>query len=534
MLGEYLPLRELQSILNEDQLNEIAYLVARTNPASNVDPLSDRTFLGRVYDAYFGPDLLKTQRKRLLDYVPPQRVLELAGVLGVSTDGSISQVVGRVTRLPWGPNEATLKFLEYFGYPEDYAPTDAGPLASKELLEPYGEPLRPLFDYQASVYHRTTEALESPCSRAMLQMPTGSGKTRTAMQVVASFLNGDLSNRLVVWLAHSEELCDQASDALQHVWAHLGMAPVTIHRWWGARDANPVDTRPAVVIGGFAKLNNLRGTSPGLGADLVVVDEAHRVLAPTYDAAVRWARSASGRVLGLSATPGRVTGENVENARLAGYFNDVNIGIDAGDYGVIELLQNRGILARAEREALETNISFHLTKEEWEQLEDGLDYPSGFLRRLAEDRERNRLIFERLLELSREGLRILVFATSVEQSRILCAMLVYHGIQAVHIDGGTSTQTRRGSLSRFKEGDVQVITNYEVLTTGFDAPGIDVVFLARPTKSLVLYSQMIGRGMRGPNVGGTPYFRLVDVIDNITDYSSDLDDVYEYFAGYWG
>jgi superfamily II DNA or RNA helicase len=61
----------------------------------------------------------------------------------------------------------------------------------------------------------------------------------------------------------------------------------------------------------------------------------------------------------------------------------------------------------------------------------------------------------------------------------------------------------------------------------------DVVFIARPTKSIVLYSQMIGRGLRGPSVGGTAVCRVVDVIDNIVDYSSDLDDVYDYFQEYW-
>ena len=75
--------------------------------------------------------------------------------------------------------------------------------------------------------------------------------------------------------------------------------------------------------------------------------------------------------------------------------------------------------------------------------------------------------------------------------------------------------------------------NYGVFSAGFDAPNIDAVVIARPTASVVLYSQMIGRGMRGPVIGGTSEFLLIDVVDDIITDTSGLDDVYDYFLEYW-
>ena len=532
MISDYLPVRELQAALQEAQLREVAALVQRGN-TETIDPVSDRRFLARIYDAFYGPDRLRRQRKQVLDFVPHAKLRALAQFVGIDDGGSFPELVARLSRPTWGPNDFTRRCLEFFGYPIEYAPTEEDVPGASETVHPHPDPLRSLFDYQSNVAYRSQSALAAPCARAMVQMPTGSGKTRTAMEVVSHYLNG-LPDGVVVWLAHTEELCEQAARAFLHVWRHVGKRPVQIQRWWGSLNPQPIE-KPAFIVGGFVKLNGLvRKSELSPKADLIVIDEAHRALAPTYETVVNWAKTSSGRVLGLSATPGRAMRDEDENTRLAEYFNEQIIRIDSGELGVIQMLQGRGILAHADREVLDTKRTFHLTREEWAQLEEQFEYPMTFLKRVAQDQERTRLIMERLLEVVRTSERVIVFATSVEQSRLLIALLVYHGVKAAHIDGGTSPATRRASINRFRTGDLRVLSNYEVLSTGFDVPHIDAVFIARPTKSLVLYSQMIGRGMRGVSVGGTAYFRLVDVVDNITDYSSDLDDVHEYFAEYWG
>jgi superfamily II DNA or RNA helicase len=535
MLSRYLPLSELQSAIREDQIREFAALLRRLDARSGYDPITDRDFLARIYEAYYGVDFLTrpAYRRRLLEYVPADRLQDLGNQLALNTGRPFKELADRIARLPWGANESTRTFLQFFGYPSDYMPDEGTMPPSEESVEPLLPPLKVLQDYQSSLYFRCREMLRPPNARFLIQMPTGSGKTRTAMELIASYFN-ETPDRTVLWLAHTEELCAQAAAGFKEIWRHIGKTPVNLYRCWGPYTPTFPTPPSSLIIAGFSKLHSLRQsgvTSPA--ANLIVVDEAHKVLAPTYAAVIGWAKTLSTRVLGLSATPGRGTAVGEENTALADFFNNQIVGIETDGQGVIEFLQGRGILARAEREALMTNVTFHLDREEWQRLEDELEYSRGFLKRVAENHERNRIIIERLWDLSQEDVHVLAFAASVEQSRLLCAMMLYRGMPAAHIDGNTTPETRRAVIAKFRRGEIRFLFNYEVLTTGFDAPGIDVVFIARPTKSLVLYSQMIGRGMRGPAVGGTAFFRLIDVVDNIIDYSGNLDDVYEYFADYW-
>jgi len=83
------------------------------------------------------------------------------------------------------------------------------------------------------------------------------------------------------------------------------------------------------------------------------------------------------------------------------------------------------------------------------------------------------------------------------------------------VTSDTRASTRRFLIEEFRAGRVSVLCNYGVLTTGFDAPRVRAVVVARPTTSPVLYEQMIGRGLRGPRFGGTDECLVIDVLDNI-------------------
>ena len=93
--------------------------------------------------------------------------------------------------------------------------------------------------------------------------------------------------------------------------------------------------------------------------------------------------------------------------------------------------------------------------------------------------------------------------------------MILNGINAVHIDGTTPHEYRRDCIKKFKSGDIDMICNASVFTTGFDEPKIEVVVIGRPTKSIVLNQQMIGRGMRGPKMGGTLEFDLYTIADEL-------------------
>lgn len=539
MLTRYLPLRELQSIVSEDDLAMFSSVLYRIDPDLRHDPCTDKAFLSKIYDAYHGSKVLSDNRRRmdLLEYVPDGKMRELAAALGLDATGTFRDVVNRVNgKVTWGRNQETQIFLDFFGYSKEYLPETHVPIASRDLVQLLSNPFKTLKDYQCGVFFRVTSLIDAPSARVMIQLPTGAGKTRTAMEIVSHFLANprNSQNAKVLWLAHAEELCNQASNSFSEVWEHIGSQDVPLYRCWGSHPPELRPESPSITIAGFRKLHNVKKSgadSPQF--DLIVVDEAHMVLAPTFKAVVEWSKSNSGRIIGLSATPGRGSRSELENAELVDFFNDKIVGIDSGEEGVIEHLQGRGILSRIDRETLNTNISFELTHEEWEQLEEDLEYPKAFLKRIAEDHERNRIIVKRLWDLADEGRQTLVFAGSVRQSQLLCTMLLYKGYPCAHIDGTTPSEMRNATISKFRRGEIRFLFNYEVLQAGFDAPNIDCIFIARPTKSPVLYSQMIGRGLRGPSVGGTQTMLLVDVIDNIQDHSTILDDVYDYFTDYW-
>lgn len=92
--------------------------------------------------------------------------------------------------------------------------------------------------------------------------------------------------------------------------------------------------------------------------------------------------------------------------------------------------------------------------------------------------------------------------------------------------------SRRRIVDGFRTGEYDVLFNYGVLSTGFDAPRIKTIIITRPTASIVLYSQMIGRGLRGPKMGGSEICNLIDIKDNYTNFGG-VEDVYTFFEEYW-
>ena len=87
-------------------------------------------------------------------------------------------------------------------------------------------------------------------------------------------------------------------------------------------------------------------------------------------------------------------------------------------------------------------------------------------------------------------------------------------------------------MASILDRELSILLNFGVLSTGFDAPGVDTVMITRPTSSVVLYSQMAGRGLRGPSAGGQAECTLVDVLDNLTRFGA-VEIVYDAFKGYW-
>lgn len=144
------------------------------------------------------------------------------------------------------------------------------------------------------------------------------------------------------------------------------------------------------------------------------------------------------------------------------------------------------------------------------------------------------MIMQKLTELDNENVPTIVFACSVQHAQILSSMLTLQGTKNVCVFGSMSSTERNEAIRRFKnrEDDCNIIINYEVLTTGFDSTNIKCVFITRPTQSIVLYSQMLGRGLRGPQMGGNEKCLLIDIKDNLQKFNENM--AFSHFNNYWG
>lgn len=432
----------------------------------------------------------------------------------------------------WGTDDAR-RFAALLGFPPEFGGRASGRRAP-EVLVPGPVRLGPLHDYQRSIVADMTRLLASGDRRrrAIVSLPTGAGKTRVAVEAVIASIRSS-SRGPVLWVAQSDELCEQAVQCFRQVWSAHGSEDETlkISRLWGGNSAEVslYTSGPHVVVATIQTLSSRMDrrslawlSSPGI----VVIDEAHHAISPTYTGVLSWIESAGGvdpcPVIGLTATPFKGF-DDAETARLARRFDQRLLPNAEEQPHLHTRLQEQGILARVDHEILDPPGSFDFSPEEIREIEmfGGQHFPETAARRLSEDRRRNEHIVERVLA-SPATERILLFAGSPDHARLLAALLTLQGRSAAAVVSETGGGARQHFIAEFKAGRIPVLTNYGVLTTGFDAPKVDTLLIARPTFSPVLYQQMIGRGLRGPENGGKPRCRLITVRDNLSRFGERL------------
>jgi len=391
----------------------------------------------------------------------------------------------------------------------------------------------PLFPHQASALRKVEILLQTNPHRVLLHMPTGSGKTRTAMNVVSNYLRSK-SKGVVVWLAHSEELCEQAAEEFIKAWSVLGIRDIPLVRYWGEYDCDLIDFDDGVVIAGlkksFSRLTKDDHQFRALNArnPFVVMDEAHQAIAPTYQLIINQLLrpGSDAQLLGLSATPGRTWNDPEADRELSVFFGfrKVTLEIEGYNNPVSYLIDNK-YLATPHFSQIKVATKVFLSDEENSKIKETFEIPTSVLDRLAADEKRNLLIVHHAEDLLLRHKRIILFAASVEQSDLLAAVLSARGFWAVSITS-KSPVARAENIAAFKEDDEirKILCNYGVLTTGFDAPKTSAALIARPTLSLVLYSQMVGRAMRGAEAGGNRECEILTVVDtNLPGFDSVVD-----------
>jgi DNA repair protein RadD len=401
-----------------------------------------------------------------------------------------------------------------------------------------------LFPHQRIAAIKVREKLNSGKRRVMLHMPTGSGKTRTASTALVDMMREMPDDRVIVWLAHTEELCDQAFDEVSSAFAHIGPRPLRIYRHFGdsrIRDLGEIED--GIVVAGLQLLykDSLSKQTAFLKLAsktcIVVMDEAHQAIAPTYSHLLNLFQIAPKvGILGLSATPGRSLTDVQSDLSLAAFFDRQKVKLQIDGYtNPIDYLVDAGYLARIEIVLLPfgTRGDLNLSDDEVAKLSEGFEVPTQIITELAANDARNLLIVDSILSELTNGGKVLMFALSVEHATLIASVLRFRGVKAAAVTSATPAERRRQIIQQYRDTDeLMVLCNYGVLTTGFDAPRTNVAVIARPTTSVVLYSQMVGRAARGPRAGGNETCRILTVVDQIPGFRT-LVEGFEFWDDIW-
>ncbi len=316
-----------------------------------------------------------------------------------------------------------------------------------------------LRDYQDEAVRRTADALDQ---RPILGAPTGSGKTVMGTALVERL---DVPT---LWLAHRKELVEQAADRLE---AH-GLATDVVMAGVQGRNGALLDGRPTQVHVASVETLSRRAKPP---ADLIVIDEAHHASAASYGRILDAYPDA--HLVGLTATPFRLDGRG-----LGDLFGEIVVAACPDE------LCAAGVL--------------HAPKV-WTSKEPDLqglkriagDYRIGELSKRANTHELNADIVETWQKRA-AGRRTIAFAVDVAHSKAIAEAFNDAGVPAEHLDGSTPRDEREAMLGRLASGRTLVLSNCMVLTEGWDLPALECAIIARPTASLNLHLQMIGRVMR--------------------------------------
>jgi superfamily II DNA or RNA helicase len=322
-----------------------------------------------------------------------------------------------------------------------------------------------LRQYQKDALNGIIKSKRKGNKNILLQAATGSGKTVMASAYVKYCVEKGMK---VLFLAHRRELITQCSEKLDafNIKHGLIMAGKASELWHKVQVAS-IDTLRS------RSLTNKREELPQ--ADLVIIDEAHRCLSQTYLKLISLYEDSY--ILGLTATPVRTDGRG-----LGHIFQDM---IQAPS---IKWLTEVGSLVKADYYAP--------TIPDLRSIKSSMgDYNSVDLEKEMNNPKLIGDIIASWKAIAKDK-KTIVFASSVAHSISLAQSFIDLGVRAAHIDGGTDNDEREEILEAFNHGNLQVVCNCMVLTEGFDCPPAEICVLARPTKSLGMYLQMIGRVLR--------------------------------------
>lgn len=309
----------------------------------------------------------------------------------------------------------------------------------------------------------------------MLQMPTGTGKTRLFSSIIKDIRFYSLNHQLDIScliMVHRMELIDQIVKTLQD---HYDLESGIIQAGFGQ------NSELWLQVASVQTLSRRLDKWSDKAFDFIIVDEAHHVPADSYMKIIRAFPKA--KILGVTATPYRLSGEGFTDI-----FDELIISPSVKEF--IDM----GVLSKYDYYSVRPNSEIQREINGIRHFQAG-DYTEAEMTRVC-DNDRIRAQVVETYQKYANGKKGIIYTINKEHNYNLCEDFKEHGIKAVAIDSGTSSEMRAQYINDFKNGFVDIICNVNIFSEGFDCPDIEFVQLARPTQSLSMFLQQVGRGLR--------------------------------------
>lgn len=345
-----------------------------------------------------------------------------------------------------------------------------------------------LRDYQVENKRKVYEAWQH-CRSVMLQMPTGTGKTRLFVSIARDIFDYSLTIKRtlrVLILAHRKELIQQISD-------HLGQKYRLAH---GLIISQSIEqSKYSMQVGSVPTLNRRLARWENKKFDVIIIDEAHHVKAKSYKRIIDLYPNA--KILGVTATPYRLN-----HAGFRPEFDELIVSPSVNEF------IKRGYLCEYDYYSIRPNSNLQQEIDKMKLDFEG-DYRESEMMDVM-DRDFIRAdILDAYLKYARNKKGI-VYTISRTHNVHLAEKFKEAGLISAAIDSETPKEKRDELVNKFRRGEIQVLFNVNIFSEGFDCPDVEVIQLARPTKSLSMYLQQVGRGLR-PAEGKE---RLI-ILDNV-------------------
>ena len=343
-----------------------------------------------------------------------------------------------------------------------------------EKLKAYSLLDESLRDYQQQNKQKIYDAW-SHFNSVMLQMPTGTGKTRLFVSIIKDIFHFSKDNKIalkVLILVHRTELIDQIDEELGY---RYNLAHGIIQSGERERKIYPIQLASVQTLS--RRLDNWSDK----GFDFIIVDEAHHITADSYLRIINAFPYA--KLLGVTATPVRLNGQGFTEI-----FDELVVSPS------VKHFIDEGYLSQYDYYSVARTSFIQREIDEINKFSQG-DYAETELERICDNDRIRAQVVKTYIDFAK-GKKGIVYTINKEHNKNLCNEFVEKGFRAVAIDSDTPREIREDYIEKFKKGDYQIICNVNLFTEGFDCPDIEFIQLARPTKSLALYLQQVGRGLR--------------------------------------